>query len=810
MISLAVSASSEVRKLLQSYGFKVRSRESAPPNRESAPPNIGMEKAPPVPLKVPAAPGVIKDKLEKEEYSSKRSLATSTSSKNSQQPTAFDTAPRVTAPLASHPSLFPPGDDGAPPGVPTMKSKKHVTPPNEDMVLEWRCADVCHWVEATLELPQYKQNFKEAAVDGRLLLSVTDEDLKDELGIESTLHRRKFVQRIAELHELARDIQDRNADMHSGQRNRHRRKPKPKKVANENEWIRGDTSQLAESDGGAILQRTKLQQAALASRTKQESRVKDLEKKESNWKFSYDQTSRPSGGSADDGTVRAFVADDVKIMDALDDGDAYIGAMAALSNKRKFDDSQRNLSLGTTDAGSLGTKLSEMPIRSCPQNANTDEVVQIVREAMWDFSQRAIAERQAKKQTLVQDMDDLGPMSDNEGEGSDILGGGDSDDPLSIVFAEFLALKNNGAKWLGHHQKLTRLKMEGGMRALLRLEMSWDQFDRMFRRANTDVESGTLSYDEFRAAFNGDQFDEVERRRLLSLNKSLVGIVDNLEANSEMTLTQLFQAFDRDNSGTVSYAEFCSLVRLLAPNMSKKDLYAMMAFIDNSGDRRIQRREFLVFFYTIWRQHLDEVKRDLDYQNGELAKDFGNYAVKAEIERLGALQKRLKRVIARSFDRKFRDEQAESVNSLEFKGPFTSMLERMGMQTTRITGGSRSGVFSSKLDSNALLNSGADIAVKTARKLRAEGQGTVRESPVSEYVMPKTVRGSGLAAATQIGSGRLAKSKEYALTQVGHSNESFRVKLESSRTKKQGGLVTVVPRSTVDIGNVVLMREKFH
>lgn len=47
---------------------------------------------------------------------------------------------------------------------------------------------------------------------------------------------------------------------------------------------------------------------------------------------------------------------------------------------------------------------------------------------------------------------------------------------LHAVYECFVALRNNGARWLGHVPKMTRLKLEGGMQVLLCLSVEWNQF----------------------------------------------------------------------------------------------------------------------------------------------------------------------------------------------------------------------------------------------------------------------------------------------------------------------------------------------
>lgn len=70
-------------------------------------------------------------------------------------------------------------------------------------VAGWSVADVGRWLD-TLALGQYKRAFSDAAVDGALLLHLNDEDLKNTLGMEHKLHRKKIVTSVEQLRESER------------------------------------------------------------------------------------------------------------------------------------------------------------------------------------------------------------------------------------------------------------------------------------------------------------------------------------------------------------------------------------------------------------------------------------------------------------------------------------------------------------------------------------------------------------------------------------------------------------------------------
>ncbi|ETI33493.1 hypothetical protein F443_19805 [Phytophthora nicotianae P1569] len=65
-------------------------------------------------------------------------------------------------------------------------------------VAGWSVSDVGRWLD-TLALAQYKRAFADATVDGALLLHLTDDDLRNTLGMEHRLHRKKVLTAVEEM-----------------------------------------------------------------------------------------------------------------------------------------------------------------------------------------------------------------------------------------------------------------------------------------------------------------------------------------------------------------------------------------------------------------------------------------------------------------------------------------------------------------------------------------------------------------------------------------------------------------------------------
>jgi len=80
------------------------------------------------------------------------------------------------------------------PGAPTNSM---VPPSNFDQnaavrVESWSVNDVSRWL-TSISLSQYQSSFKEGAVDGTFLCELTDDDLRNTLGVEHRLHRKKIM-----------------------------------------------------------------------------------------------------------------------------------------------------------------------------------------------------------------------------------------------------------------------------------------------------------------------------------------------------------------------------------------------------------------------------------------------------------------------------------------------------------------------------------------------------------------------------------------------------------------------------------------
>lgn len=65
-------------------------------------------------------------------------------------------------------------------------------------VMKWDVDNVIQWL-STIYLAQYEEQFRDASIDGPFLCQLTDDDLKEALGIEHVLHRKKLLLGIRQL-----------------------------------------------------------------------------------------------------------------------------------------------------------------------------------------------------------------------------------------------------------------------------------------------------------------------------------------------------------------------------------------------------------------------------------------------------------------------------------------------------------------------------------------------------------------------------------------------------------------------------------
>lgn len=325
-------------------------------------------------------------------------------------------------------------------------------------------------------------------------------------------------------------------------------------------------------------------------------------------------------------------------------------------------------------------------VRTFPPHSSWFEILAVLREGLKDLGRKLLMEEEMK--AMQQADSDLG--SDPWEEEVKAHLGSEEERGLELVYRSLVGLKNNGARWLGPNDRLTRLKLLGGIRKLLRLDLSWEQFDNLYRYLSPDAngKKAFLTVEEFVEAFAHPMVGSPAKKRLRSnamrkglrssvdkdlwgdgtakgvmLVRRVMGVVSSTLLDHGLSLQEAIWCFDRNGDQTVSLSEFASLMKLLVGSLATKhDIYLMMNAIDSSLDRRLQNEELLEFFYIFWSDQLRQIKYRLE-----------RTPLDASLQKQ---QHELRTLISKNFTRDFRDKMK---GRDQLVGPFAALLRKMGM-----------------------------------------------------------------------------------------------------------------------------------
>ncbi|CAK4724439.1 unnamed protein product [Aphanomyces euteiches] len=506
--------------------------------------------------------------------------------------------------------------------------------PDELTVQSWKVGDVSRWLEVDMELPQYIPDFVNASVDGCLLLSLTPEDLDRELKVFQPLHARKIITKINQLRAKNSTIKE-NVPV------------TPAEDANDLETsikipveplVKKRAAKLVKTTpvdlnekGRNEIERSKLEFKAQAKKKAQKAEKAKVDRTAKTWTFEYTGEAKPKlSQSAAEKVTQILQHDKAK--------SAYEGAM---------------------DEVLAQVMEPPTPLIQIPLITNTDEVVEIVKQAIWRHGATLFEKAKIQRQIDHDAASDFGDDDDENNDKSDSI-----KSPVELVFSEFCSLKNNGAQWLNENEKLSRLKFQGGLQAILGIRMSWHQFDLLFRRL-AGASEGEVTWKAFHRSFGDPVPGNAMSNDMLAVKEGLVLMIDRLEEH-ELTLTQAWQAFDRDNSGAISVAEFSTLIQFLThkeggEKLTKHQIYLMMAALDSSCDRLIQHAEFMKFIFIIWSHRLMQLQQY-----------FGNDPEHAKL--IAARKVALRKALRKNFSRPFRD--AMRCMPVTVPGPFQNLLDK--------------------------------------------------------------------------------------------------------------------------------------
>lgn len=250
-------------------------------------------------------------------------------------------------------------------------------------------------------------------------------------------------------------------------------------------------------------------------------------------------------------------------------------------------------------------------------------------------------------------------------------------DRMTLVYTELVHQTNNNAPFIGTNEKLTRLKMLGGLESKCRLKLSWSQFDSMWTKLDA-VRTGDLDLQEFKNFF-GDlsEFEKREGTNTLTLHsenkamrelaKCLAEMCDTMR-HAGFTVEEMFCCFDRNASGSITPSEFCSLLRLIiGPSFDKKLIYEALMVVDTDHDKTISRFELFMFVYRTWKMQLEEI----DYRKSWLnpASNPQDTHLTNEYNKERNL---IREAIRKNFNRQLRD--ILEAGDTQLGGPFATLL----------------------------------------------------------------------------------------------------------------------------------------
>lgn len=367
---------------------------------------------------------------------------------------------------------------------------------------KWMVGDVIRWLLERLQLDQYEDVFRDASVDGLVLADLTD-DLLKEMGVLNPLHRLKILRHSQELHKQQRIRDRKNSGLHLVQsRTRTTDEFSPPRPANEQTPHQASGSReeaivdTQEDERHKRRERQFTLGAGVASSSDHriKARRSDLGAGEL-----FGSTGEPWGNVAVDEGAFEHVMKEVR--------------SECLHDTRK-----------STSTVARGRPHGRN--RKVPTNATTAEVLEVVKHAMWKAA--ATLENQPSEPNIKQNPrklnhDDFPEIWWESSEGGSVSENRENhrdpalkldintmDEPwggigVRLLFTEFVKFQPGRARSKHYHtgsaSRLTRPKLEGGIRFLLGIDMRWEQCNQVLNSLVNLRSKGHLTIDDFATAF---------------------------------------------------------------------------------------------------------------------------------------------------------------------------------------------------------------------------------------------------------------------------------------------------------------------
>jgi hypothetical protein len=380
-------------------------------------------------------------------------------------------------------------------------------------VHDWRAAHVQAWLGLKLDLPQYIPKFKEAAIDGLVLLNCVDKQVLNDTLLITGIHNDVIYNGIQALKKQQYDYDRKKeaalkaqlAEQKAVEETLKKKKKKKKKTDEKAQTWFGDVREHN------AIERVKLMREMKTLREKQSKEKQKVQERSATWKFEYNGLPKP-------------VSDSEEMWNMSNN--------AGTSNSKNttlFEQTMNNIFQNEDILqGTMSTNPKKhKEIRS---DCSFEEVLAITKAAMYEVSTRLVEIERIKdenNQLKNDDLEDddvllLSKKSSHVGTNKNISYDDEDDEeepppayieefPLSsrpvkeynrtkLLFQEFVNQKNNHARWLGENNKLTRLKLLGGLTSILHLQIPRDVFDVFWNHLDYR-RSGELDIEEFTKFF---------------------------------------------------------------------------------------------------------------------------------------------------------------------------------------------------------------------------------------------------------------------------------------------------------------------
>lgn len=373
----------------------------------------------------------------------------------------------------------------------------------------WAVRDVLHWLSDDMQLPQHAQVFRDASVDGLVLCHLTDKLLQD-MGVPVPLHRLKIVRHAQELRtrQRASDQTTRATSSQHYDYSTHTPYSSPRLNSGKSS-DRGSSHRLKRPGGTSTASSPDSKsQPPMAPPLKDGSvgttgrQVRGEEGEAPSLKWDIEQAGQRATLSNQSAELFPQTAE----WGFPDDEEAF---------KRTMNDVRDDFLLDTGPSATAFFRLKKRK-RRLPANSTTSEVHEVVKMAMREAAAELEDQHSAEdhKSRRIGKLDyppawwgssDGGSMSENNSTKHDEVAPNSfgKNEKARLLFYAFVSfhegVSNRPRTETG--LKLTRHRLEIGIRSLLGIEMRWEQFD-MFLNSIANLRThGFLTVDQFADAF---------------------------------------------------------------------------------------------------------------------------------------------------------------------------------------------------------------------------------------------------------------------------------------------------------------------